>query len=163
MLPAPDHVSRAHAGMSRAVLSNWFIAHPIGTTLLTIGLILLGCITYPLLPVAPLPEGDLPTIEVSASLPGASPETMASAVATPLEVQLSGVPGIREMTSSSSLGTTSITLLFELDKDVDVAAQEVQAAINTASGRLPADLPTLPVWRKSNPNDSPILGLKMQS
>ncbi len=88
---------------------------------------------------------------------------MASSVATPLEVQLSGVPGIREMTSSSSLGRTSITLLFDLDKDVDVAAQEVQAAINAATGRLPSELPNLPTWRKSNPNDSPILGLRMQS
>ncbi|MBM0106563.1 efflux RND transporter permease subunit [Steroidobacter sp. S1-65] len=161
----PKHVpvSRAQASLARATLSSWCVAHPIGTTLLTIGLILLGIAAYPLLPVAPIPEVDLPTIEVSASLPGASPETMASSVATPLEVQLSGVPGIREMTSSSSLGRTSITLLFELDKDVDVAAQEVQAAINTAAGRLPAELPNLPTWRKSNPNDSPILGLMMQS
>src|SRR5690349_8430077 len=107
-----EHVSRAQAGMARAQVSSWFIAHPIGTTLLTIGLILLGMVAFPLLPMAPIPEVDLPTIEVSAGLPGASPETMASSVATPLEVQLSGVPGIREMTSSSSLGRTSITLLF---------------------------------------------------
>lgn len=165
MSPGPEAgpISRAQATLTRTEISSWFIAHPIGTTLLTIGLVLLGMVAYPLLPVAPVPEVDLPTIEVAATLPGASPDTMASAVATPLEVQLSGVPGIREMTSSSSLGRTSITLLFELDKDVDVAAQEVQAAINTASGRLPADLPTLPTWRKSNPNDSPILGLRMQS
>jgi multidrug efflux pump len=165
MSPEPEAgtLSRARAGITRAAISSWFVAHPIGTTLLTIGLVLLGLIAYPLLPVAPIPEVDLPTIEVSAAFPGASPETMASAVATPLEVQLSGVPGIREMTSSSSLGRTSITLLFELDKDVDVAAQEVQAAINAAAGRLPAELPNLPTWRKSNPNDSPILGLRMQS
>lgn len=161
--PDAAHVSRVQASIERAAVSSWFIAHPIGTTLLTIGLVLLGLVALPLLPVAPIPEVDLPTIEVSASLPGASPETMASAVATPLEVQLSGVPGIREMTSSSSLGRTAITLLFELDKDVDVAAQEVQAAINTATGRLPAEMPNLPTWRKSNPNDSPILALRMQS
>ncbi|MDY6948814.1 MAG: efflux RND transporter permease subunit, partial [Pseudomonadota bacterium] len=161
--PEAGHVSRAQAGMARAEVSSWFIAHPIGTTLLTIGLLLLGLVVFPMLPVAPIPEVDLPTIEVSAALPGASPETMASAVATPLEVQLSGVPGIREMTSSSSLGRTTITLLFELHKDVDVAAQEVQAAINTATGRLPAEMPNLPTWRKANPNDSPILGLRMQS
>jgi HAE1 family hydrophobic/amphiphilic exporter-1 len=161
--PEPAAMSRAQASLARATISSWCVAHPIGTTLLTIGLILLGVVAYPMLPVAPIPEVDLPTIEVSASLPGASPETMASSVATPLEVQLSGVPGIREMTSSSSLGRTSITLLFELEKDIDVAAQEVQAAINGASARLPAELPSLPTWKKSNPNDSPILGLKMQS
>ncbi|HEY5760392.1 MAG TPA: efflux RND transporter permease subunit, partial [Steroidobacter sp.] len=162
-LPPEPAISRAQASLARAAISSWCVAHPIGTTLLTIGLILLGIVAYPMLSVAPIPEVDLPTIEVSASLPGASPETMASSVATPLEVQLSGVPGIREMTSSSSLGRMSITLLFDLDKDVDVAAQEVQAAINAASGRLPAELPSLPSWRKSNPNDSPILGLRMQS
>jgi len=156
-------MSRAQASLARATIAGWCIEHPIGTTLLTIGLILLGLVAYPMLPVAPIPEVDLPTIEVSASLPGASPETMASSVATPLEVQLSGVPGIREMTSTSSLGRTSITLLFELEKDINVAAQEVQAAINGATARLPAELPSLPTWKKSNPNDSPILGLRMQS
>jgi len=148
---------------ARATLAGWFIQHPIGTVLLTVGLLLLGFIAYPMLPIAPVPEVDMPTIQVGASLPGASPETMASAVATPLEVQLSGVPGIREMTSNSTLGSTSITLEFELSKNVDVAAQEVQAAINAASGRLPADMPNLPTWRKSNPNDSPILAVAMQS
>ncbi len=102
-------------------------------------------------------------MQISANLPGASPETMASAVATPLEVQLSSVPGITDMTSTSSLGSTNITLQFVLNKDIDVAAQEVQAAINAASGRLPADLPNLPTWRKVNPNDSPILVVRMQS
>jgi hydrophobe/amphiphile efflux-1 (HAE1) family protein len=149
--------------VARAPIARWFIDHPVGTTLLTIGLVLLGSIAFPLMPIAPIPEVDLPTIQVSAKLPGASPETMASAVATPLEVQLSGVSGIREMTSSSSLGTTSIALQFELDKDIDVAAQEVQAAINAAAGRLPADMPSAPTWKKGNPNDSPILALGMQS
>ena len=153
----------AAARIARTALAGWSIQHPIGTTLLAIGLLLLGIVAYPLLPIAPLPEVDLPTLQVSASLPGASPETMASAVATPLEVQLSAVPGIREMTSGSSLGTTSITLQFELTKNIDVAAQEVQAAINAAAGRLPADLPNMPTWKKSNPNDSPILALRMQS
>ena len=156
-------LSRAHAGLTRPGLSDWFIHHPIGTTLLTLGIVLLGIVAFPLLPVAPLPEAELPTLQISANLPGASPETMASAVATPLEVQLSSVPGIAEMTSSSSLGSTSITLQFVLTKNIDVAAQEVQAAINAAAGRLPADLPNLPTWRKVNPNDSPVLTLRMQS
>jgi hydrophobe/amphiphile efflux-1 (HAE1) family protein len=158
-----DAPSRAQAGLTRPGLSAWFIRHPIGTTLLTLGAVLLGVVAFPLLPVAPLPEAELPTIQISASLPGASPETMASAVATPLEVQLSAVPGIAEMMSSSALGSTTITLQFVLSKDIDVAAQEVQAAINAAAGRLPADLPNLPTWRKVNPNDSPILVLRMQS
>ena len=156
-------VSRAHASLTRPGLSEWFIKHPIGTTLLTIGIVLLGIVAFPLLPVAPLPEAELPTLQISANFPGASPETMASAVATPLEVQLSSVPGITEMTSSSALGSTSITLQFVLTKEIDIAAQEVQAAINAAAGRLPADLPNLPTWRKVNPNDSPVLVVRMQS
>ncbi|GFE88078.1 multidrug efflux RND transporter permease subunit [Steroidobacter agaridevorans] len=159
----PAQASRAQASLTRPGLSDWFIKHPIGTTLLTIGIVLLGIVAFPLLPVAPMPEAELPTMQISANLPGASPETMASAVATPLEVQLSSVPGITDMTSSSTLGSTSITLQFVLNKDIDVAAQEVQAAINAASGRLPADLPNLPTWRKVNPNDGPILVVRMQS
>jgi HAE1 family hydrophobic/amphiphilic exporter-1 len=155
--------SRAQASLTRPGLSEWFIRHPIGTTLLTLGIVLLGIVAFPLLPVAPLPEAELPTLQISANMPGASPETMASSIATPLEVQLSSVPGISEMTSSSALGSTSITLQFVLNKDIDVAAQEVQAAINAAAGRLPADLPNLPTWRKVNPNDSPILVVRMQS
>ncbi len=155
--------SRAQTHLTRPGLSDWFIKHPIGTTLLTVGIVLLGIVAFPLLPVAPMPEAELPTMQINAGLPGASPETMASAVATPLEVQLSSVPGISEMTSTSSLGSTQITLQFVLNKDIDVAAQEVQAAINAASGRLPSDLPNLPTWRKVNPNDSPILVVRMQS
>ncbi len=162
MSPAPEPKDPP-AGNARPPLAEWFIRHPIGTVLLTIGLVLLGAIAYPLLPLAPLPEVELPTIQISGSLPGASPETMASAVATPLEVQLSGVPGTREMTSSSSLGSTTITMQFELTKNIDVAAQEVQAAINAAAGRLPSDMPSQPTWKKGNPNDSPILALGMQS
>jgi hydrophobe/amphiphile efflux-1 (HAE1) family protein len=155
--------SRAQVALTRPGLSDWFIRRPIGTTLLAIGIVLLGIVAFPLLPVAPMPEAELPTMQISASLPGASPETMASAVATPLEVQLSAVPGITEMTSSSSLGNTTITLQFVLTKNIDVAAQEVQAAINAAAGRLPADMPNLPTWRKVNPNDGPILVVRMQS
>lgn len=142
---------------------GWFVHRPIATVLLTLAIVLLGIIAFPNLPIAPLPEADMPTINVSASLPGASAETMASSIATPLEVQLSAVPGIREMTSSSSLGLTSITLQFVLEKDIDAAAQEVQAAINAAAGRLPADMPNLPTWKKVNPNDSPIVTLRVQS
>jgi len=134
----------------------WCMEHPIGTVLLAFALVLVGLLAFPRLSIAPLPEADFPTIEVSARLPGASAETMASAVATPLEVALSAVPGITEMTSSSSLGSVSISLQFVLDKDIDAAAQEVQAALNQAQGRLP-DMPNAPTWRKANPADSPIL------
>ena len=140
---------------SRSIFA-WCMDHPIGTVLLTIALVLLGVLAFPQLSVAPLPEADFPTIQVNARLPGASAETMASSVATPLEVALSSVPGITEMTSSSSLGSVEITLQFVLEKDIDTAAQEVQAALNQAAGRLP-DMPNLPTWRKVNPADSPIL------
>jgi hydrophobe/amphiphile efflux-1 (HAE1) family protein len=151
---------QAHTGRG---LSAWCIAHPVATALLTLALVLLGLFAFPRLPIAPLPQADFPTIQVSARLPGASPETMASAVATPLEVALSGVPGITEMSSSSSLGSVSITLQFTLKKNINEAAQEVQAAINSASGRLPLGMPSPPTWRKVNPADGPILILKMQS
>ena len=131
--------------------------------LLTFALVLLGLIAFPRLPVAPLPEAEFPTIQVSAQLPGASPDTMASSVATPLEVQFSAIPGVTQMTSSSALGSTTLTLQFTLDKSIDTAAQEVQAAINTASGKLPKDMPTLPTWRKVNPADSPVLILSISS
>jgi len=141
----------------------WCMAHPVGTTLLAIALMLLGAFAFPQLAVAPLPAADFPTLQVNASLPGASAETMASSVATPLEVQFSSVPGVRQMTSSSAFGTTQITLQFELDKGIDSAVQEVQAAINTAAARLPAAMPNLPTWRKVNPGDSPILMIAMTS
>ncbi|HJY41260.1 MAG TPA: efflux RND transporter permease subunit, partial [Steroidobacteraceae bacterium] len=141
----------------------WCMAHPVGTTLLAIALMLLGAFSFPQLAVAPLPAADFPTLQVNASLPGASAETMASSVATPLEVQFSSVPGVRQMTSSSAFGTTQITLQFELEKGIDSAVQEVQAAINTASSRLPASMPSLPTWRKVNPGDSPILMIAMTS
>ncbi|MCU1760518.1 multidrug efflux RND transporter permease subunit [Pseudomonas sp. 14P_8.1_Bac3] len=149
---------KVHGGVS-----GWCIDHPVATILLTFALILLGVIAFPRLPIAPLPEAEFPTIQVAAQLPGASPETMASSVATPLEVQFSAIPGVTQMTSSSALGSTNLTLQFTLDKSIDTAAQEVQAAINTAAGKLPKDMPTLPTWRKVNPADSPVLILSVNS
>ncbi|UMZ11000.1 multidrug efflux RND transporter permease subunit [Pseudomonas sp. MPFS] len=144
-------------------ISAWCIDHPVATVLLTFALVLLGLIAFPRLPVAPLPEAEFPTLQVSAALPGASPDTMASSVATPLEVQFSAIPGMTQMTSSSALGTSLLTLQFTLDKSIDTAAQEVQAAINTAAGKLPKDMPTLPTWKKVNPADSPVLILSISS
>lgn len=144
-------------------LYAWFMDHPVGTILLTVALVLMGMLAFPRLSIAPLPEADFPTIQITASLPGASAETMASSVATPLEVQFSSISGITEMTSASSLGMLTLTLQFTLDKDIDSAAQEVQAAINTASARLPEDMPSLPIWRKVNPADSPVLILSVNS
>src|SRR6201992_1839002 len=140
-----------------------FIHRPIATTLPAIGVLLAGAWAYTLLPVSPLPEVDFPTISVSASLPGASPETMASSVATPLERQFGRIAGVNEMTSSSGLGSTSITLQFDLDRDIDGAARDVQAAINAARGYLPANLPGNPTYRLGNPADSPIFILTLTS
>lgn len=148
---------------SRGSISAWCIDRPIATLLLTFALVLLGVIAFPRLPVAPLPEADFPTIQVTAQLPGASPETMASSVATPLEVQFSAIPGMTQMTSSSALGSTNLILQFSLEKSIDTAAQEVQAAINTATARLPQDMPSPPTWRKVNPADSPVLILTVSS
>jgi len=144
-------------------LSTPFIRRPIATALLTIAILLVGVVTFPLLPLAPLPQIEFPTIQVSASLPGASPETMASSVATPLENNLALIPGITQMSSSSGLGSTSITIQFSLDTDVNSVAQEVQSAINAAGGQLPTDLPSPPTYRKVNPADSPIMILSVQS
>src|SRR5262245_48394528 len=123
-------------------ISAPFIKRPVGTSLLTIALALAGCPGYSLLPVSPLPQVDFPTIQVSANLPGASPETMASAVATPLERQFSRIAGVKEMTSTNNLGATSVTLQFELNRDINGAARDVQAAINAARSQLPANLPS---------------------
>ena len=144
-------------------LSTPFIFRPVGTTLLTIAITLAGILGYMLLPVSPLPQVDFPTIQVSAALPGASPETMASAVATPLERQFGRIAGVTEMTSSSYLGSTSITMQFDLNRNIDAAARDVQAAINAARGRLPANLPSNPTYRKVNPADSPVLILALTS
>jgi hydrophobe/amphiphile efflux-1 (HAE1) family protein len=144
-------------------LSEPFIRRPLGTTLLTLGLALLGLVAYRLLPVAPLPQIDLPTIQVTAAYPGADPETMASSVATPLERQFAQIAGITQMTSVSGVGTTTITIQFDLGRSVDVAAQDVQAAINAATGDLPKNLPTPPTYRKTNPADAPIMILAVAS
>jgi hydrophobe/amphiphile efflux-1 (HAE1) family protein len=138
-------------------LSAPFIKRPVATSLLMAGILLLGIVAFPLLPVAPLPEVDFPTIMVSANLPGASPETMASAVATPLEYQIMDIPGVSQLTSQSVLGSTQITVQFDLDRNIDAAAQDIQAAIDAAAGQLPKDLPSPPSYRKLNPADSPIL------
>jgi multidrug efflux pump len=140
-----------------------FIRRPVATTLLTLGLALAGVFAFPLLPVAPLPQVDFPTISVRASMPGASPETMASTVATPLERRLGRIAGVTEMTSSSSLGNTRINLQFELDRDIDGAARDVQAAINAARADLPSSLRTNPTYRKVNPAAAPIMILSMTS
>ncbi|HEX8896572.1 MAG TPA: multidrug efflux RND transporter permease subunit [Terriglobales bacterium] len=143
--------------------SKHAIERPVATTLLTIALLLAGFLAFLKLPVSPLPEVDFPVIAVGASLPGASPETMASAVATPLERQFGRIAGVNEMTSVSQLGATSITLQFDLDRDINGAARDVQAAINAARAYLPTDLPSNPWYYKVNPADSPILILAMTS
>jgi multidrug efflux pump len=144
-------------------LSRPFVERPVATTLLTIGLALSGVVAYTLLPVSPLPQVDFPTIAVSANLPGASPEVMAATVATPLERALGRIAGVTEITSSSSLGSTRVTLQFELSRDIDGAARDVQAAINAARGTLPTSLPDNPTYRKVNPADAPIMILGLTS
>ena len=144
-------------------ISAPFIRRPIGTSLLAIAVLLAGAVAYFFLPVSPLPEVEFPTISVGAGLPGASPETMASAVATPLERQFGRIAGITEMTSSSQLGSTSITLQFDLSRNIDAAARDVQAAINASAGQLPANLPNAPTYRKINPADAPIMILALTS
>ena len=144
-------------------ISAPFIHRPVATTLIMVAIFLVGVVAFPNLPVAPLPQVDFPTISVSASLPGASPETMASSVAQPLERQIAQIPGVTQMTSTSSLGATGITVQFDLDRNIDAAANDVQAAINAASGQLPRDLPSPPTYRKVNPSDTPILILSVES
>ncbi len=144
-------------------ISAPFIRRPVATTLLTMAIFLAGAVAFRQLPVAPLPQVDFPTISVGASLPGASPEIMASAVATPLERQFGRIAGVTEMTSSSNLGTTSVTLQFELNRDINGAARDVQAAINAARSYLPANLPSNPQYRKFNPADAPIMIIALTS
>jgi multidrug efflux pump len=144
-------------------VSEPFIRRPVATTLLTIAIALAGAVAFRLLPVSPLPQVDFPTITVGAGLPGASPETMASAVATPLERQFSRIASVTEMTSSSTLGQTGITLQFDLNRNIDAAARDVQAAINAARGYLPSNLPANPTYRKVNPADAPIFMLALTS
>jgi multidrug efflux pump len=144
-------------------ISSPFIKRPVGTSLLTAALLLSGILAFRFLPVAPLPQVEFPVIQVSASLPGASPETMASAVASPLERQFGRIAGINQMTSVSQLGATGIVLQFDLNRNIDAAARDVQAAINAARSQLPADLPGNPWYRKVNPADPPILILSLTS
>ncbi len=144
-------------------ISTPFIKRPIATSLLMAGMFLVGAVAYPLLPVAPLPQVDFPTIQVSATLPGASPDTMASSVATPLETQLAQIAGVAQLTSTSVLGSTSVVVQFDLSRNIDAAATDVLGAINAASGQLPKNLPNAPTYRKVNPADSPVLLLAVYS
>src|SRR5947199_5196992 len=144
-------------------ISAPFIKRPIGTSLLAAALLMAGALAFNFLPVAPLPQVEFPVIQVSAGLPGASPETMASAVATPLERQFGRIAGINQMTSTSQLGSTQVVLQFDLNRNIDAAGRDVQAAINAARGQLPANLPSNPRYRKVNPSDAPVLLLSMTS
>jgi multidrug efflux pump len=144
-------------------LSAPFIQRPVATSLLSLALLMAGSVAYSLLPVASLPNVDMPVIGVSAGMPGASPETMASAVATPLERQFGRIAGVNQMTSSSSLGSTGVNLQFDIDKNIDAAARDVQASINAARSQLPAYLPQNPSYRKANPAEAPILILTLTS
>ncbi len=144
-------------------LSAPFIRRPVATTLITVAVALAGVIAFIVLPVSPLPQVDYPTIQVSAGLPGASAEIMASSIATPLERQLGHIAGVSQMTSQSSLGTTSINIQFDLGRDIDGAARDVEAAINAARTYLPANLPSNPSYRKVNPTDAPIMIIAVTS
>src|SRR6202021_2797763 len=144
-------------------ISAPFIRRPIGTSLLAAALLLSGVLAFNLLPVASLPRVDFPVISVGAQLPGADPQTMASAVATPLERQFGRIASVNQMTSSSQLGSTGIALQFDVDRDINAAARDVQAAINASAAQLPADLPSLPMYRMTNPAVHPALILVMTS
>src|SRR6201992_4188045 len=138
-------------------ISAPFIQRPIATSLLMAGVLLIGLVCFPLLPVAPLPQVDFPTIQVTATLPGASPETMASSVAQPLEYWFGQIPGVTQLTSQSVLNSTTIVVQFDLDRNINAAAGDIQSAIDAAAGQLPKNLPTPPSYKKVNPADSPIL------
>ncbi len=138
-------------------ISEPFIRFPIATSLLMAGIVFIGIVAYPQLPISPLPQVDFPTIQVSATLPGADPSTVASSIAQPLETQFAQIPGVTQLTSTSSLNSASITIQFDLDRNIDAAANDVQSAINAAGGQLPKNLPNPPSYRKVNPADSPIL------
>ena len=144
-------------------LSTPFIHRPVGTSLLMVGVLLLGIVAYRFLPVASLPQVEFPTIVVSAALPGASPEIMASTVATPLERRLARIADVTEITSNSTLGSTSVVVQFDLGRDIEAASRDVQAAINAAGGDLPKDLPNPPRLRRVNPADAPVLVLAVTS
>src|SRR5215469_6465510 len=144
-------------------ISAPFIRRPVATSLLSVAILLAGGVAFYFLPVSALPHVDFPTIFVRANLPGASPETMASAVATPLERQFGRVAGVTQMTSASQLASTGIVLQFDLDRDINAASRDVQAAINAAAGQLPSSLPNLPIYRKINPAESDILDVAVAS
>src|SRR6201981_116785 len=144
-------------------ISTTFIKKPVATSLLTLALAMAGALAFYFLPVAPLPQVEYPTINVFSSLPGASPETMASAVTTPLERSFGRIAGITEMTSGSSMGSSNIVVQFDLDRSADGAARDIQAAINAARGQLPANLPNNPNYRKQNPADNSIITLALTS
>ena len=144
-------------------ISEPFIRRPIATSLLMVGVILLGALGYQLLPISALPAVDFPTIQVFAQLPGASPDVMASSVTTPLERNFGQIPGLASMNSVSAFGNTTITLQFVLDRGIDAAAEDVQAAINASAGVLPTNLPNPPTYNKVNPADTPILSLAITS
>ncbi|HET9363437.1 MAG TPA: efflux RND transporter permease subunit, partial [Candidatus Angelobacter sp.] len=144
-------------------MTQLFIRRPITTTLIMAAILIFGVFAYRLLPVSDLPNVDFPTIQVNATLPGASPDTMASAVALPLEKQFSTIAGVDSMTSSSALGSTSITLQFTLERNIDAAAQDVQAMIAKTLSQLPPELPSPPSYQKVNPADSPVLYLALSS
>ncbi|HEY4921220.1 MAG TPA: efflux RND transporter permease subunit, partial [Xanthobacteraceae bacterium] len=144
-------------------ISAPFIVRPIATTLLMAGLTIVGCVAYMLLPVAPLPQVDFPTIVVTAQFPGTSAETMASAIASPLERQFAQISGVTQLTSVSGVGNTSVSIQFDLARNIDAAAQDVQAAIDAAAGQLPKNLPSPPTYRKTNPSDAPVMLLSLSS
>ena len=144
-------------------ISESFIHRPVATSLLMVGIVLMGMLGYMLLPISALPPVDFPTIQVTAQYPGASPDVMASSVTTPLERQFGQISGLAQMTSQSSFGNTTIILQFNLDRDIDAAAQDVQAAINAAGGVLPKSMPNPPTYNKVNPADTPILTLQITS
>src|ERR1700749_4525357 len=144
-------------------ISAPFIQRPIATSLLMAGIFLIGVVAFPLLPVAPVPQVDFSTIQVSAAVPGASPETMYSRLAQPREYQIGQIPGVSQMTSTSVLNNTTIVVQFDLDRNIDAAAGDIQSAIDAAAGQLPKNLPAPPNYRKVNPADSPILVMSVQS
>ncbi len=160
---APDKAAAKKPVSGGFHLSAPFIRRPVATFLLSAAIILAGAVAYKLLPVASLPQVDFPVISVSASLPGADPETVASSIATPLERQFGRIAGVNQMTSTSSIGSASITMQFDLNRDVNGAARDVQAAINAARTNLPANLPSNPTYRKVNPSDPPIMIISLTS
>ena len=164
--PLPSSMTMATPDQKGGSVVNFsapFIRYPVATSLIMLGILFIGLMAYPNLPVAPLPKVDFPTIQVTAQLPGASPETMASSVAQPLERQFAQIPGVAQTTSSSALGITNVVVQFDLDRNIDAAANDIQSAINAAAGQLPRDLPSPPTYRKVNPADSPILLLSVTS